>query len=163
MKRNSFSIVKLIIFIIFFLVITTFFLTIYVIPKMKEYKTNKIELKRYERLYKKQVNDLIFLEKKRKLLKEKYKKIKVKYERRFDEKDFKIFLLQNFKDVKIKSNYKKNRHIYKISGTINSIEDLIEIINKINSYKSILKINFPIDIKRKDKSYLTYFYISIIN
>ena len=163
MRKNNFSLIKLVIFIIFFLIVLTLFLIIYIIPAMKKYKTNDYELKKYEKIYRKQQSKITFLEKKKNLLKDKYKKSIKIYEEKFDKKDFVNFINSQIKDAKIELVDKKDNSVYKISGKINRINDFDRVIDKINKYKNLVKITFPILIKKDEKLYFIAFSVTIVN
>jgi len=163
MKKNNFSILKLFIFLLFFLLILTMFMIVYIIPVMKEYKTNESVLKKYEKLYKKEKEKINYLKRKEDLLKDKYKISIKKYENDFNEDDFKKFLSKYLSDVKIKKTVDKNNTKYHIQANTNEIENFLNMVEKLNNYKNIVKVLFPIDIKREEKSYNIAFYITILN
>jgi len=146
-----------------FLVIITIFLLFYIIPVMKKYKTNETVLKKYEALYKKDKKELKYLEKKKKILKEKYKKTLTKYAQNFDQKDFINYLNLSFKNFKVEKIKKEKEQKYEVKGELDTIYDFTKLIEKINSYKNIVKINFPITISKKEKSYKVVFFVTVVN
>jgi len=163
MKKSNFSILKLLIFLMFFLVILTLFLLLYIIPVMKKYKTNKLILNKYEKVYKKSKNEVKFLKKKKSLLKEKYKKSLTKYNQNFDKNDFISFIKDKIKNLKITKVKDKNLLHYSIEGEIDKIYNFTKIVESLNSYKNIVKATFPITIEKDKKSYKIFFNVTIIN
>jgi hypothetical protein len=150
-------------FLIFFLVILFLFLVVYIIPILKKYKTNKAELTRYEKMYRKQQGSITLVEKKREILKKKYKKSLRFYEKEFNKEHFKNFIKTNIEDSKIEFVDKNQKFNCSITGKINSIDKVNQLIEKINNYESIVKINFPITIKKIEKSYFVSISVTIIN
>ena len=163
MKKSNFSIIKLLIFLMLFLVVLTIFLIVYIIPVMKEYKTNQVVLKKYEKIYDKEKGKLKYLEAKRDIIKKKYKDVIIKYETPFDEKKFEKLLEKNIFNLKIDEKKLQNKTKVKIEGNIKNIENFLDLIDKINNYKNIVKIIFPIEIKKNEMSYFISFYVTILN
>ncbi len=154
------KIFKILIFLIFFSIVLIFFLIFFIIPRVKEYKTNRIILNKYERLYQKEQFNLEMLKKKKKLTYQKYKDEILKYDRKFDKKDFLIILKKYLKKVSIKK-IANNR--YKINGELDDIAKFYLLIDEINRYKNIIKVDFPV-IYKQNGGYITIsFIIHIIN
>lgn len=156
MQKNN-SVIKLILFLLFFMVVLTAFLLIYIIPTLKEYKSNKEVLNSYEKLYKKEIRTLEKLTNIENELKVKYKKEIVKYNNKFDEEKFKLFLQQSLQNVKIENLTNKGKNLtYKVEGNIEKLNNLYIFLEKLNIYNNFAKINFPLTyIVKKESIFLT--------
>jgi len=131
---------------------------------MKKYKTNKAVLKKYEKIYRLEKKENKRLEKKIVLLKKKYKADIIRYNNIFDKEKFKKFAKKYVNIIDISKVEQKNDHlIYKIDCKINSINNLYKFIENLNNYTNIVKITFPIVLKREEKSYLVSFNVTIIS
>ena len=161
MKKSNFSIIKLILFIMFFLIILVFFLLLYIIPMMKKYKTNEYELKKYEKIYRKQANNIKHLKKKEKLLSKTYRDSILKFQNNFNKKDFEKFVKKYIKNIKISSV--NNQGKFLLEGNINNLSKFTDFIEGVRKYKNIIKVEFPISIKKVEKSYKISFYVTVIN
>jgi len=161
MKESKFSILKLLIFLMLFLVVLTMFLLIYIIPVMKEYKTNKASLKKYEVLYKKTKKEAKYLKEKKELLKQKYHESLKKYNEKFAKEDLKKYLESFISDITISNRKQKNT--FEVKGTIKDINSFLDSIDSLNKYKNIVKVSFPIEIKKDEKSYKISFFVTVVN
>ncbi len=140
MKSNSF--VKVLFFLLLFLVILTMFLIVFIIPEMKEYKTKQAILKKYEKIYDKNRARLNILKIKRDLTYKKYKNDILKYNNKFDFDTFKKVVNQNFVDANVKQM--DNNKSISINATLNSMKDFYKFVNILENYSNIVKINFPL-------------------
>jgi len=164
MQSKNFSFLKMIVFLIFFLVVLTFFLIIYIIPAMKEYKTNEKVLKKYERLHKKQLHDIKVLQAKINMLQKKYKNDIKRYNQPFDKDDFSSFVKNYIHDPSIKEKKSKSQDkVFVLEGNIDDISDFYRFSEELNNYPSIVKITFPITIKKEEKSYYIKLSVTVIN
>ncbi len=141
MKNNN-IVIKNILFLLLFLVVLTLFLVIYIIPQLKEYKTKQAIIAKSEKIYNKNIDSLNKLKKKKELTYKRYKKNIEKYNRNFDLENFKSFVKRFFKDATINTTKYKEKLI--IQTTIASKEELYNFLEKVNDYKNIVKINFPL-------------------
>ncbi len=164
MKNSKFSFLKIVVFLMFFLTVLTFFLILYIIPAMKKYKTNELTLKKYEKIYRseKKVNNR--LEKKILLLEKKYKKDIKRYNNNFDKEKFKKYAEKFINVINISKVEQKDDYIiYKLDCKINSINNLYKFIESLNTYANIVKITFPIVLEKEEKSYLVSLNVTIIS
>ena len=147
--KNKSSFIKQLLFLLAFLIVLVIFLLVYIIPELKEYKSNKVVLKKYEKLYK---NELKIAE-----------KLKIKQESL--EKTHKQEIDRSNKDVNIK---KLKSHISEIfnnceiipldsNTTFNIVVEVTKnkqiytFIKSLESYENLVKINFPIEYKKDKK------------
>jgi len=163
MKKNN-SVIKLILFLLFFMIILTLFLIIYIIPTLKQYKSNKNILNQYEKLYNKETKTLKRYVKLKEELQQKYKKEIIKYNHKFDEEEFKSFIQKSLKNIKIEKITNKEKNLtYKIEGNIKKLNNLYLFIEKLNNYNNFAKIKFPLTYKVKKEDIALTLNVTIIH
>jgi len=163
MKKNN-SVIKLILFLLFFMIVLTLFLLIYIIPELKKYKTNKIVLNKYEKLYNKEKRTLNSYIKNGENIQIKYKKEILKFNNKFNEEDFINFIKKYLQNVTIERNKEDSKNTtYKIEGNIDKLNYLYNFIDKLNIYKNFVKINFPLVYKVEKKSILLKINVTILH
>jgi len=163
MKKNN-SVIKLILFLLFFMIVLTLFLLIYIIPELKKYKTNKIVLNKYEKLYNKEKRTLNSYIKYGENIQIKYKKEILKFNNKFNEEDFINFIKKYLQNVTIERNKEDSKNTtYKIEGNIDKLNYLYNFIDKLNIYKNFVKINFPLVYKVEKKSILLKINVTILH
>jgi len=163
MKKNN-SVIKLILFLLFFMIVLTLFLLIYIIPELKKYKTNKIVLNKYEKLYNKEKRTLNSYIKNGENIQIKYKKEILKFNNKFNEEDFINFIKKYLQNVTIERNKEDSKNTtYKIEGNIDKLNYLYNFIDKLNIYKNFVKINFPLVYKVEKKSTLLKINVTILH
>jgi len=159
MKSNQ--VVKTIFFILLLLVVLVLFLVIFIIPEMKVYKTNHKALKQYEKIYNKKVHDLKRLKSKKEQFQRRYKIVIKKYNQKFDLSDFKNYISSSCQECKI-SQSKDNKNL-NLEILVKDKKDFFKFIEKLNKYKNIVKINFPIVYKITNKTIKINFSVDISN
>ena len=163
MKKNN-SVIKLTLFLLFFMIVLTLFLLIYIIPELKKYKTNKIVLNKYEKLYNKEKQTLNSYIKNGENIQIKYKKEILKFNNKFNEEDFINFIKKYLQNVTIERNKEDSKNTtYKIEGNIDKLNYLYNFIDKLNTYKNFVKINFPLVYKVEKKSILLKINVTILH
>ena len=163
MKKNN-SVIKLILFLLFFMIVLTLFLLIYIIPELKKYKTNKIVLNKYEKLYNKEKRTLNSYIKYGENIQIKYKKEILKFKNKFNEEDFINFIKKYLQNVTIERNKEDSKNTtYEIEGNIDKLNYLYNFIDKLNIYKNFVKINFPLVYKVEKKSILLKINVTILH
>ncbi|HIO91025.1 MAG TPA: hypothetical protein EYG69_04555 [Campylobacterales bacterium] len=163
MKKNN-SVIKLTLFLLFFMIVLTLFLLIYIIPELKKYKTNKIVLNKYEKLYNKEKRTLNSYIKNGENIQIKYKKEILKFNNKFNEEDFINFIKKYLQNVTIERNKEDSKNTtYKIEGNIDKLNYLYNFIDKLNTYKNFVKINFPLVYKVEKKSILLKINVTILH
>jgi len=158
--KNNF-LIKNIMFLLLFLVVLVIFLVIYIIPELKEYKTKQAILKKSEKIYFKNIKSLKSLEKERDLTYKKYQKNIEKYNKNFDIENFKSYMKSILKDSTIEVTKEKDK--LNIKATINDKEEIYTLLEKLNRYTNIVKVDFPFEYKNSKSNKNITFYVTICN
>jgi len=145
--KSSNQIVKILFFVLFFLVVLLLFLVIFIIPQLKIYKTNKLSLKKYEKLYTSESKKLKELKSKEKYLSKKYEKSIQKFNTKFDLSDFKNYIQSDSYECVVTPT--KDKKKLSINLIINDNQSFYKFIDKLKKYKNIVKITFPIIYKKE--------------
>ena len=167
MAKNENSTVRFLIFILVFLILILLSLLIFIIPNIKSYKSSSRDLKLYKQKsmnlslkedeLKKQIDDL----------KSQNAPIIKRLKNSFDLEDFKKFVseksaLQDLKLVKI-DNDNQSFDEYNLSAKTahRSPKEFYKFLDSLNSYKNIIKINFPIKMTSQNDRIDLNFHIQV--
>ena len=166
-KNNGDKTIKILIYILSLLIFVLLMLLVVIIPSVKKYKSNKNE---YNTLLMQNKH----LKKKDEQLGSIFKKEKnasdlllSKYSNDFDKDDFSVFAKKYFKDVNIKRVVKPNdKSIFKTYSFLattktDTLKEFYRFLDDTQKYKSIVKINFPISLKRENTHVVIRFNIDI--
>ncbi len=164
MKKRENSTIKLLIYILVFLVIILLFLLFFIIPNIKSYKSNRVELNRVLQ----EVSDLKSKKDRLKREIEAVQKEKApllsRLEQPFNPADFQKFVGKYLKDVTIKPLPKRSHNRLKAfevnaKTATKSPQAFFRFIKELKSYPTIIKITFPIVISSKSNHLNIYFVI----
>jgi len=159
--KNSNQVIKTLFFVIFFIVVLLSFLVIFIIPQLKIYKTNKMSLKKYEKLYTTESLKLKELKLQEKYMSKKYKEPIQKFNTKFDLNDFKKFLKSDFPECIVTTT--KDKKKLSINLTVKDRQSFYKCIEKLENYKNIVKITFPITYKKEKNKIKINFFATISN
>ncbi len=154
MKREfeEISILQIVIGIFLYVVITAFLIWIFVIPTMKSYKSEYANYKTGLKSYYKILNRHENLKSRLENYRQTNKKILQAFRNAFNKEDFKNFSLKYFQNPKLSILRKESKDgfsvlVYKMDFVIKDIKSFYKFFDDLNSYSSIVKIDFPISLE----------------
>lgn len=162
--KNRFSLVKFFIFLLVFVIVLFLFFILYIVPIMKEYKSNKVVLKKYEKIYKAKSRQLKSLTLLKNDLSNKYKKeIKV-VSSQISETSLKKLANRFFDDVVFSDKQVGKDYLkYNIVASMQDENKLLSFIQELSRFKNLIKIDFPIEIKKLENKYKVNFNVTIVH
>ncbi len=166
-KNSGDSTIKFLIYILLFLIFILLMLLLFIIPSIKEYKSKKSDIHRYEsqnrHLLEKQVTLSGMVEKYKKENNSTVKSFSVD----FNQSAFLDFAGKYFSNVSLEegnvSNIQSQFKTYAFSATsqAKTPTDFYKFIDELENYPSIIKINFPITLVSQGKAIDLRFNMSI--
>ncbi len=142
------NIIQIVVGILAYIVFAAILIWIFIIPTIKIYKSEYINYKNNLKRYYEVLNEHENLKSKLQNYRESNKKITKALREPFDVKKFEKFSLKFFKNVKIafikKVDGNFTRSEYKMSFIFNNINSFYNFFDNLNSYPSVIKIDFPI-------------------
>ena len=166
-KNNSDSTIKFLIYVLTFLIFILLVLVLLIIPSMKEYRTQKTNLKRYLTQNKHLSQKQVTLSQNIENFKVTHAKSLKVFEQDFNTTSFLKFLKKYFVDVSLDEQQTKNMQsqfkIFRIKAMTRSKtpKDFYTFIDNLAQYPAIVKINFPISLFSKTDRIALDFNISI--
>lgn len=155
------DIMKLLIFLMVFIVITFGLIFLLIIPNVKEHRTLKAEHKRVL-VHKTRVENL-FLEREAELSKLKADNAHVikAFRHAFTQSEFMEYAKKFFTDVRLsevsKSGYQKEFTEYELNVTsaLKTPSNFYNFLEGLNRYSNIIQADFPIHLEATDKEHIT--------
>ena len=154
--KSENSTIRVLIYILTFLVLILLILLFFIIPNIKEYKVSEVELKNIE----KSIGDL---KRKEESLKSELKNINSensfiidKFDKDFNKSKFIKFAnsyLQdiNLTEIKDKNSLKFREYKFSAYTKNSSPKELFKFIESLKDYDSVVKINFPILLEKQNR------------
>lgn len=154
--NNENSTIRLLIYILTFLVLILLILLFFIIPNIKSYKISQVELKNIE----KKIDDL---KQKEDSLKSDLKKINSenrfiidKFDRDFNKSKFVKFANRYLQDIKIteikdKNSSKFREYKFSAYSKNSSPKEFFKFIESLKDYESVVKVNFPILLEKQNQ------------
>lgn len=164
---DKIDLLKLLLFLLAFLIITFSFVFALIIPNIKEHRVIQAEHKRVL-VHKTRVENL-FLEREAELSKLKKENAHVigAFKHPFSQEEFMRYAMQFFSDVSLveisKSAYKKEFVEYElnVTSTLQTPTNFYNFLEGLNRYANIVQADFPIHLEADKKSITSTFKIKV--
>lgn len=165
-KNNSSGAVKFLIYILAFLILILAFAFLFIIPQITKYKNAKASYATDSKKYTVLLEDEKELSKKLSLIKEENKKIIETFSQEFSKEKFTAYAKKYFDEVeliKLDSDTDSSAlKTYKFSANLKAQnpKKFYNFVKNLQSYKGVVKINFPITITSKNSHLEIKFHLS---
>ncbi len=164
MKQRENSTIKLLIYILVFLVIILLFLLFFIIPNIKSYKSNRVELDRVLQEVKELKDEKEHLAKEIASVRKEKAPIFKRLEEPMKPEKFQKFAQKYLHDVTIKPLPKRSRKRFKAfevdaKTATKSPQAFFQFMKELKSYPTIIKLTFPIVISSKSNHLNIHFVI----
>lgn len=166
-KSNSDSTIKFLIYVLLFLIFVLLMLLLFIIPSIKNFKSKKSDFRTFTsqnvHLLQKQVELSQSIEK----YKEDNGALIKSFSNEFNKTEFIEFSKKYFTNVslvegkpkEVRSQFKE--YTFKATSQAKTPVDFYKFIDDLENYAAIIKINFPITLRSKDKNIELDFNMSI--
>jgi competence protein ComGC len=166
-KNSGDSTIKFLIYILLFLIFILLMLLLFIIPSIKEYKSKKTDIHRYEsqnkHLLEKQVRLSEMVEKYKKESNTTAKSFSIDFNQSafldFAGKYFSNVSLVEGNETQIRSQFKT--YAFSATSQAKTPVDFYKFIDELENYPSIIKINFPITLISNGEAIDLHFNMSI--
>jgi hypothetical protein len=164
---EGYSLPKLLIFVLVFLIVIMFMIFTFIIPNIKSYKITKKEYNTQKLINMKMQRLKENKLKKLKRLKKENRRILSAFNTKFDEKSFLKFANQFFINSSLSKSMKPSlndsfvTYEFNVSTNIKTPANFYNFLEKINTYSNIVEAEFPITFSAKDDIIYSSFKIKV--
>lgn len=156
---------KLLILALSFVSVCTALILFLLLPTLKEYKQISMRENSQTALLNSTQKKLQTSEERIKFLRIENNKSLEQFQNAFDEEKFELFLNTFFKKVQIKTLKNDDeeylKHSFIVQASMNNPRQLYDFIDALKVFESLVKIDYPLSLKAKDKEILLSFVVKI--
>lgn len=168
MKDKSFeeiNVLKLLILALSFISVCTALILFLLLPTLKEYKQISLKENSQTALLNSIKNKFQISEERVRLLRIENNKSLEQFQNSFNEEKFTLFLGNFFKKVQIKklenNDEKYLKHSLLIQASMDNPKRLYDFIDALETFDNLIKIDYPLNLKAKNKEILLSFVVKI--